>query len=93
MTTYTLEVYKRDRRLKAGERLVHTKDYENMSGNAMMDLIYMLKQDTYPLEKGYRMDFEETYVTRKNLLTGEEYQERYDTPYSCSPSSETYWSM
>ena len=26
-------------------------------------------------------------------LGGKEYQERYDTPRFCSPSSESYWSM
>ena len=31
-------------------------------------------------------------VTRKNFMTGKEFQERADTPYYCSPSSETYWS-
>ena len=35
----------------------------------------------------------ETWVTRKNLMGGAEFQERYDTPYFCSPSSESYWSM
>ena len=34
-----------------------------------------------------------TYVTRKNMMTGKEYQERFDTPYFCSPSRESYWSM
>ena len=32
-------------------------------------------------------------VTRVNLMTGKEYQEAEDTPLSCSPASETYWSM
>jgi len=32
------------------------------------------------------------YVTRKNLMSGKEFLEHYDTPYTCSPSSETYWS-
>lgn len=32
-------------------------------------------------------------VTRVNLMTGREYQEDINTPLSCSPSSETYWSM
>lgn len=35
----------------------------------------------------------ETFVTKKNFISGEEYQESIDTPYYCSPSSETYWSM
>ena len=32
-------------------------------------------------------------VTRKNLMSGVEFQEDVNTPYFCSPSSETYWSM
>lgn len=32
-------------------------------------------------------------VTRKNLMTGLEYQEKSNTPLCCSPASETYWSM
>ena len=32
-------------------------------------------------------------VTKRNLLSGEEYQEASNTPSYCSPSSEAYWSM
>lgn len=32
-------------------------------------------------------------VTRTNLMSGAEFQEDVNTPYFCSPSSETYWSM
>jgi hypothetical protein len=35
----------------------------------------------------------EKMVTRKNMMTGKEYQESINTPISCSPASETYWSM
>ena len=35
----------------------------------------------------------EKMVTRVNLMSGEEYQESINTPLSCSPASETYWSM
>lgn len=31
-------------------------------------------------------------VERVNLMTGQKYMEAEDTPYFCSPSSETYWS-
>ena len=31
-------------------------------------------------------------VERTNALTGAKYMEREDTPFYCSPSSETYWS-
>ncbi len=32
-------------------------------------------------------------VTRVNVQTGESFKEPVTTPYYCSPSSETYWSM
>lgn len=40
-------------------------------------------------------DFENNVVymrEKTNLMTGEKFMERSDTPYYCSPSSETYWS-
>ena len=53
-------------------------------------------------ETNRRFDFDRFYeacgvtdmtVTKVNLMTGKEYQERVGTPLSCSPASETYWSM
>jgi len=38
-------------------------------------------------------DYKPRMVTRKNLMSGAEYQEDVNTPYFCSPASETYWSM
>ena len=35
----------------------------------------------------------ERQVKRKNLMNGAEYTESVNTPLSCSPASETYWSM
>ena len=35
----------------------------------------------------------EAKVKRVNLMSGEEFYESVNTPYYCSPSSETYWSM
>jgi hypothetical protein len=32
-------------------------------------------------------------IERTNLMTGKKFQEDVNTPYYCSPSSETYWSM
>jgi hypothetical protein len=32
-------------------------------------------------------------VVRTNLMTGKEFTESVNTPYYCSPSSESYWSM
>lgn len=38
-------------------------------------------------------DIIEKVVTKTNMMSGKEYQERVNTPICCSPSSETYWSM
>jgi hypothetical protein len=96
LTAYTVVVYKADRRIKKDERYGRnkkglrfvserdfapsTKDYINTVANA-------------DRRAGYIVEVFETYVTRKNLLSGNEYQERYDTPSFCSPSSESFWSM
>jgi hypothetical protein len=92
MLEYTLEIYVQDRRTKSGERLFGKYDYHKVSGNWMMEEMADLRRRLYPSPK-YRMELHETYVTRVNLMGGAEYQERYDTPRSCSPSSELYWSM
>ena len=85
---YTLEVYKKDARTKRGERMVHKSDHAT-------DNLSMLEHSvrhTWLASQGYRYEIHETWVTRKNLISGQEFEERYDTPYFCSPSSETYWS-
>jgi len=81
---YTVEVYKLDKRVKDGKKLVSKMDYhcEDLS----------VIENDWPVKKGYVRLIKETYVERKNYMTGEVYKERYDTPYSCSPSSESYWS-
>ena len=87
---YTVELFKKDGRTKAGEKLVEKLDMkEGVSKETISDRI----SKKFPETKGYRFEIFETYVTKKNLLNGQEFQERYDTPYYCSPSSETYWSM
>ena len=83
----TVEVYKRDRRSKRGERLVTKVDHTTADSGAIHE-VYARK---YPSSRGYRFHVYATYVRRRNALTGQEYQERYDTPLSASPSSETYW--
>ena len=87
---YTVEVYKRDKRTKAGERLECKLSYPTCMSQLQLekDLVKV-----FPAVKGFRLAIHETYITRKNLLSGEEFTERYDTPAFCSPSSESYWSM
>ena len=84
---YTVEIYKTDKRTKAGERLVLKKDY-NTDNRSTLE-----KAVRDHLARNERYEIHETYITKKNMMGGAEFQERYDTPYSCSPSSETYWSM
>jgi hypothetical protein len=87
LTAYTLEVYKKDRRIKAGRRLVEKKDFCPVT----QDYIQTVVSDK--TAQGFIVELHETFVTRTNLMGGAEYQERYDTPRFCSPSSESYWSM
>ena len=86
---YTVEIYKRDARTKVGERLVSKTDYE-VSEKSMLE--HTVKHTWRP-SQGFRYEIHETYVKRTNMMGGKEYTERYDTPRSCSPSSEAYWSM
>lgn len=84
---YTLEVYRKDRRCKSGERLYMKRDYDTDN----LSMLEHTVKHTWPASK-FRTELHKTFVTRKNLMSGQEFQERYDTPYFCSPSSETYWS-
>jgi len=88
MTAYTVEVYKKDARAKSGEKLMGTHDYTEIT----REKIKASFGTTFPAEK-YRFEIHETIVTRNNFMSGKEFQERYDTPRFCSPSSETFWSM
>mgnify|MGYP003350149316 CR=1 FL=1 len=96
LTAYTVELYKADKRIKkderygrnkAGLRFIEVVDFEC----ATKDFVEVVKEQF--ANAGYVAKVFETYVTRKNAMTGKEYQERYDTHYFCSPSSESYWSM
>ena len=44
-------------------------------------------------EAGYFHKSLEKSVVKKNMMNGKEFVEKVNTPYYCSPSSETYWSM
>ena len=85
---YTLIVFRKDKRCKSGEREYLRRDYDTDNLNVLEHTV----KHTWPPSQ-FRTEIHKTYVTRKNMMTGREYQERFDTPYSCSPSSETYWSM
>lgn len=80
---WTVEIWKLDRRFKEGMVLWSKTDFTSMTLDAV--------ERANPRRPGFVVKIFETYVTRKNIMTGEEYQERYDTPWFASPSSETYW--
>jgi hypothetical protein len=84
---YTVEVYKQDRRCKSGERMVRKCDHTT-ADRAALEHVY---KHTYFPSHGYRFEIHETWVTRQSAMDGTQFQERYDTPYACSPRSETYW--
>jgi len=84
---YTVEIYRADRRTKAGEKLVFKEDRTETD----RDVVERIAENS--CKPNERYEIHETYVTRTSLVGGKEFQERYDTPYYCSPSSETYWSM
>jgi len=101
MTCFTVEVYKRDKRIsrrsesvrygknKPGLRFVLAQDYTDKTRE---ELEAMCKTG-YPEHMKFVTEIKKTYVTRTHLMTGKQYQERYDLPNYCSPSSESYWSM
>jgi hypothetical protein len=86
---YTVELYKADARKKSGERLDRKVDHTTADRSAIEE-VYTKK---YPPSKGYRFEIHVTMVERTNMMGGGKFQERYDTPNFCSPSSESYWSM
>ena len=87
LTAYTLEVYKADRRIKGGYRLVEKPDFEPVT----RDYIETVAESK--MNQGFIVKIFETFVTKPNLMGGKEFTERYDTPHFCSPASESYWSM
>lgn len=87
LTEYTLEIYKADKRTKEGRRLYAKQDY----APSTKDFIESVARSKRKL--GFIVEVFETFVVQKNLMTGTTFKERYDTPYFCSPSRESFWSM
>ena len=89
---YTLYIYKRDQRYKAGERLFSTTVWSGMDRDGMNRTV----DELYPLYKateGWRMEYVPSMKTVRNLMSGVDIQIPHDTPRACDPSSELYWSM
>jgi hypothetical protein len=86
---YTVEIYKADKRTKKGERLYHKADYETTDLSTLEHTV----KHTWRASQGFRYEIHVTMVEKTNMMGGGKFWERYDTPYYCSPASESYWSM
>ena len=89
---YTLYIYKADKRTKTGERLFSTTVWTGQDDNGMRRTVAELFEP-YPPSKGYRFEWFPSMKTVKNLMSGKDVQIAHDTPRSCDPSTELYWSM
>jgi hypothetical protein len=87
LTEYTLEIYKSDKRTKEGRRLIAKQEFAPVT----KDYIEIVAEQKRKL--GLTVEVFETWITKKNMMSGKEFKEKYDTPYYCSPASESYWSM
>ena len=91
--SFTMYIYKADRRKKSGERLVSTTVWQNRDEAEMKREVRELQYELWPVSKGFRIEFVATMKTVRNLMSGKEIQIAHDTPRACDPSSELYWSM
>ena len=82
-----IENYKTESAAKAALTRLANKGKLPHTGNDFP----LLKEDFAIAETGdFRANIEKT-VTRINAMTGDKFQESINTPFSNSPSSETYW--
>ena len=88
---YTVYIYKADRRCKTGERLFSTTVWPNRDADTMRRECNEL-YDLYPATQGWRFEYHPSKITVKSLMTGQDVQIDRDTPWSCNPASESYWS-
>jgi hypothetical protein len=85
---FSFEVYKKDNRCKGGSKLVEKFDSEEFE---TMEVAQEFVVKTYTDPK-VAVTIHKTMVEKINHISGKPFMERYDVPYHCSPSSETYWS-
>lgn len=90
--SYTMYIYKKDKRCKTGERLFSTTVWTARDAAAMEREVYELYVHHYP-RGDFRIEYFPTMKTVKNLMTGVDVQIAHDTPRACDPSSELYWTM
>jgi len=89
---YTMYIYKADSRCNISERLFSTKVWVARTEEGIRQECNEL-YDLYPATRGWRFECVPTMKTVVNLMTGQPIQIAHDTPRSCDPSSELYWTM
>jgi hypothetical protein len=90
---WTMYIWKLDRRTKRGERLFSTTVWTGRDEAAMeREVKELLLSGLYTVDQ-FRFEYVPTMKTVKNLMTGQDVEIAHDTPRSCDPSSELYWSM
>ena len=89
---YTIKIFKFDKRCKDGTKFVGRYQYSDKTFENMEAEIKDLTSKLYPASK-FCFELHETWIVRKNFMTGKEYKEHFETAHCCSPSNETFWSM
>lgn len=93
MQQYTVYTYKQDRRYKTGERLVSTAVWCDHTPEASEQEMRKLALDMLTVDPALRVEVVPTTKRVRNLMSGEMVEIPHDTPRSCDPSSELFWSM
>jgi len=87
MTQFTVHITKQDARCKSGARTVAYYDAEHTSASELEAAVRNKHSNKHEIE------VRETWVQRRNWMSGNTYWERFDTPRACSPATEAYWTM
>jgi hypothetical protein len=94
MFNYTLEVFKKDRRTKSGERLFRRYEYRDVSSQWMAEEVSSLSRTTHRPQDGWRLEWHPATVQVTNLQTGRPVEIAYeDVGTAQDPSQERYWSL
>lgn len=88
---YTVKIYRYDRRCKTGERFVGAYDFDRKDDAAMDREVVALRASGY-FDDMFRIEYAPKYIKVKSLMSGQEVEIAADTPWSCRPDSESYWS-
>lgn len=91
--SFIVYVYKKDRRCTTGERFTGKYPFNHCKDQAAVEReLKELSNALYPRDQ-YRFDVKPATMIVKSYMTGEDVEIPSDTPWSCNPASESYWSM